>query len=68
MCLAIASSIKDLPLKESTVAFGECGLSGEVRKVTSIERRSQEAERLGFSNVISPQSTRTLLEAINKAF
>ena len=68
VCLAIASSIKDLPLKESTVAFGECGLSGEVRKVTSIERRSQEAERLGFSNVISPQNTKTLLEAINKAF
>jgi len=68
VCLAIASSIKDTPLKEGTVAFGECGLSGEIRKVTASERRSSEATKLGFSNLITPTNTKTLLNAINKAF
>ena len=68
VCLAIASSIKDTPLREGTATFGECGLSGEIRKVTAGERRSSEATKLGFSNLITPSNTRTLLEAIKKAF
>ena len=46
--LAIASSFREAPLDESLVALGEVGLSGEVRPVPQMERRLQEASRLGF--------------------
>jgi DNA repair protein RadA/Sms len=53
--LALASSMKDVPIDEKTIAFGEVGLSGEVRSVTMAEQRVREAKKLGFDTVILPQ-------------
>ena len=53
--LAIASSYRDLVIPESVVAFGEVGLSGEVRAVSMALQRVQEAKKLGFETVILPK-------------
>ena len=54
IALAIASSMRDMPIDEKTIAFGEIGLSGEVRSVTMAEQRVREAKKLGFTTVILP--------------
>jgi DNA repair protein RadA/Sms len=46
--LALASSLKDKPLANSLVAFGEIGLTGEVRPVAYGEERLKEAQKQGF--------------------
>ena len=43
-----------MPIDEKTIAFGEIGLSGEVRSVTMAEQRVREAKKLGFTTVILP--------------
>ncbi len=53
---ACVSSFKNIVLDEEMVVFGEVGLSGEVRAVTGIELRINEAARLGFKRVILPSS------------
>ena len=53
--LALVSSMKDLPVPEKTLAFGEVGLSGEVRSVSMAEQRVNEAAKLGFDTVILPR-------------
>jgi len=55
--LAIASSYKDIPIDEKTIAVGEIGLSGEVRGVQHLDRRIKEAERMGFEKFICPASS-----------
>lgn len=67
VCLAIASSLKDKPIKESIVAFGECGLNGEIRKVSHQEKRSNEAQKLGYGEVISSDNVKNIFEAIKKS-
>ncbi len=54
--LAMVSSHKNRPLPEKMVAFGEVGLSGEVRPVTRGQERLKEAEKLGFSYAIVPKA------------
>jgi len=49
---ALISSLGDRPLPERTVAFGEVGLSGEVRPVTHTEARLREALKLGFTRAL----------------
>jgi DNA repair protein RadA/Sms len=46
--LAVASSLKDVPVPADLVAFGEIGLTGEIRSVADSERRLSEAARMGF--------------------
>ena len=53
--LAVLSSKKDIPLGEKTIAFGEVGLSGEIRAVSMTKQRVQEAKKLGFKRCILPQ-------------
>lgn len=55
--LALASAVADQPLRSRTVAFGEVSLTGEVRPVTGVTRRLQEAARLGFTTAIVPAGT-----------
>lgn len=50
--LAILSSLKNKPVPENLVAFGEVGLAGEVRSVTQGDKRMKEASKLGFSEVM----------------
>ncbi|MEI7903941.1 MAG: DNA repair protein RadA [Candidatus Firestonebacteria bacterium] len=54
--LAIASNIKDVPADPKTVVFGEVGLAGEVRAVSQVSERIKEAERLGFTKCVIPES------------
>ncbi|MBU0559806.1 MAG: DNA repair protein RadA [Bacteroidetes bacterium] len=54
VCCAIASSLKELPAKHDYIVIGEVGLGGEVRSVSHIEKRIQEAQKLGFNSAIIP--------------
>lgn len=54
--LAVVSSYKDIVISDKTIAFGEVGLSGEVRAVTMAEQRVMEAKKLGFETVILPKT------------
>jgi len=54
IALAIASAFRGLALPPGTVAFGELGLSGEVRAVAQRARRASEARKLGFTTVVAP--------------
>ena len=53
--LAVLSSLRDQPLAEKTVAFGEVGLSGEIRPVPNGEERLREAATHGFKRAIVPK-------------
>lgn len=55
MVLAVISSYKDRAVDEKTIAFGEVGLSGEVRAVSMAAQRVREAKKLGFETVIMPK-------------
>ena len=52
---ALISGLLDRPLPPDLVAFGEIGLSGEVRSVSRAELRVNEAVRLGFRTVMIPK-------------
>jgi DNA repair protein RadA/Sms len=52
--LAVASAIADVSVPADLVAIGEVGLAGEIRRVTGIQRRIAEAERMGFRRAIVP--------------
>ena len=53
ICLALISGIIDRVIPHDFIAFGEIGLSGECRSVSLAEQRIKEAERLGFSKIIT---------------
>jgi DNA repair protein RadA/Sms len=54
--LAVLSSFRDRPLPDKTVAFGEVGLSGEIRPVPNGEERLKEAAQHGFRRAIVPKA------------
>ena len=54
VALALVSSLKDKPVNDTTIAFGEVGLAGEIRAVNGCEQRITEAHRLGFDKCIIP--------------
>jgi DNA repair protein RadA/Sms len=56
VAIALASTLRDRPVRPGTAAFGEVGLLGELRAVGGTERRVREAARLGFSRVIMPRA------------
>jgi DNA repair protein RadA/Sms len=55
---AIASSMRDQPVKADTVLIGEVGLSGELRMVGQMPARLREAAKLGFRTAIVPRRLR----------
>ncbi|MBD5635104.1 MAG: DNA repair protein RadA [Candidatus Eremiobacteraeota bacterium] len=57
IALAVASAFRGTPLPAGTVAFGELGLSGEIRAVSQRTRRTNEARKLGFSTIVAPPGT-----------
>lgn len=61
-CLAMASSLLDLPIAEKTLAIGEVGLGGEVRSVPHLETRLREAQRVGFDTAIIPKHNLKMLD------
>ena len=81
LVLAMASSLYNVPLDSELFAFGEIGLSAEVRAVPQAQRRVVEAGRLGLKKCVLPEAcleglkipegmnvigVRTLRQAINK--
>lgn len=54
IAMALISSLKDTPIAENAVAFGEIGLAGEIRAVSQAQMRINEAVRLGFTKIILP--------------
>ena len=55
VCLAIGSAARGLQLKSNAVVFGEVGLSGEIRHVPHMDKRMQEAKKMGFAAAIGPR-------------
>ncbi|MBR7070595.1 MAG: DNA repair protein RadA [Clostridia bacterium] len=56
VCLALVSGLRDVPIDEEMIAFGEIGLSGELRSVPRAQDRIREAARLGFTKCVLPKS------------
>ncbi len=54
--LAMVSSLRNKPLPEKLVVFGEVGLAGEVRPVQRGQERLREAAKLGFTHAIIPKA------------
>jgi DNA repair protein RadA/Sms len=59
LALALASSLRERPVRRDLIAIGEVGLLGELRPVPGLERRLREAARLGFAAAIVPRSRRS---------
>ena len=62
--LALVSSYKNRPIDERTICFGEVGLSGEVRAVSTPSQRVAEAKKLGFTTIVLPK---VCLDTVGKA-
>ena len=58
LCLALASAACGFAIDPGVVAIGEVGLSGEIRRVPGMDRRIDEAVRLGFDTAIVPLDAR----------
>ncbi len=54
---ALVSSYKNLVIPSRTVLIGELGLGGQLRSVTQLEQRLQEATRLGFERAVIPKNS-----------
>lgn len=66
IALAIASSFHNKGIGEGTVAFGEVGLLGEVRRISGQDRRVKEAKRLGYANIITTETAGTIGESLKE--
>ena len=62
--LAIASSYLERTIPQDLAAFGEVGLSGEIRAVTGAAQRIAELQRLGFKTCILPEDNLSGLRGI----
>jgi len=67
IALAIASSFRGRTIAADAVAFGEIGLSGELRAVNAAQRRIGEARKLGYRAVFTPESCTDIGQAIAAA-
>jgi DNA repair protein RadA/Sms len=52
---AVASSVRNRPIKASTAVFGEVGLAGEVRGTSQSSLRVREASQMGFTRCVVPE-------------
>lgn len=65
ICLAIYSSLKNKALGQ-TVGIAEVGLLGELRNVSSVDKRIKEAQKLGFKQIITAKEYKTLVEVLKR--
>jgi DNA repair protein RadA/Sms len=56
--VALVSSMSNIAVRSDTAFVGEIGLLGELRGVGSLEKRVEEARRMGFSRIITPKNGR----------
>lgn len=54
IAMATVSAMTKKPLPPKTVVLGEVGLAGEIRRVPNVQRRLQEAKRLGYKQAVVP--------------
>ena len=57
ICMSLVSGLRDIPIDEKLIAFGEVGLSGEIRIISRVQTRVNEAARLGFKQCVLPKSS-----------
>lgn len=62
---AVSSSVRNRPIKQGTVVFGEVGLAGEVRGTTQAALRVREAAQMGFTRCILPPGSLPPADAPN---
>ena len=55
--MALVSSFKNRPIDDKLIVVGEVGLSGEVRGVSMMQARVQEAKKLGFTTCVIPKGS-----------
>lgn len=63
VCLAVYSSLKNHAMPK-VVGIAEIGLLGELRRVPDVTKRVKEAKKLGFTNVVSAEVHRSLMEVL----
>ena len=63
--MALVSSFKNRPIDDGLIAVGEVGLSGEVRGVSMIQARVQEAKKLGFTTCVIPSVSMEAVKEIS---
>lgn len=57
VCLALASAAWEAPMPQDVAAIGEVALSADIRPVSNMSQRLNEAARLGFKRVLVPAGT-----------
>jgi DNA repair protein RadA/Sms len=67
LCAAIVSALRERPLEPSLLAFGEVGLTGELRAVPRVAVRVAEARKLGFTRIVLPAASAERLTAAERA-
>ncbi|AFN74421.1 DNA repair protein RadA [Melioribacter roseus P3M-2] len=65
VCVAIVSSFQNRIAKNGLVIIGEVGLGGEIRSVTHIDKRINEAAKLGFGKIILPAGNKKNFSSLN---
>jgi len=60
ICAAIVSSFKDFALPNNAAYIGEVGLLGEVRTIRNLEKRTKEAQKLGYAKVFSAENLKNI--------
>ena len=66
IAVSLLSARSGYVISGKTCAFGEIGLTGEVRSVARASERIKEAEKLGFENIIMPANCRYVLDSSSK--
>lgn len=64
IAMAVASSFKNRPIDDKIAVFGEIGLSGEVRGISMIGQRIQEAARMGYTTCVIPKVCEKQLKTV----
>lgn len=64
IALSVASALTERPLPHSTAVLGELSLTGEIRRVSRLDKRIQECARLGFKRIIVPQTDESAPEGV----
>jgi DNA repair protein RadA/Sms len=64
VAMALVSGVRDFPIPDDMVIFGEVGLSGEIRTVPRILERVKESQRLGFKRCVVPKACMKQLSSV----
>ncbi len=68
LALSLTSSLRGKSINGDTAVVGEVGLTGEIRPVSRIRQRLNEAAKLGFKRIILPEANRAELKTSAGSF